>query len=263
MANFMVNLRWLLVAIAVTFGAAGRARAAEPGESLRSVLAPELPRGMTRVHATVRPFISVLGQGSGAIADLAIDHYFARLPLRVSLELAPLALAVEADGPGAIGHLRLGAAYATDFVEIGLAGGSRIQNYGGNGLSFAGFLRLGALDGLKLSLTYAYVLKRNRYTGDLVLGMSNIIPRLDVPLSGRFALFSEGGVSSDKWIYGSLGLRHRLVGDGGAGTWYVSGSFGVAWVIDRPECAYPNTGWCTESAWAAGPTLGLGLERRF
>jgi hypothetical protein len=34
-------------------------------------------------------------------------------------------------------------------------------------------------------------------------------------------------------------------------------------VLDRPDCRYPDTGWCTESAWAAGPTLGLGLERRF
>jgi hypothetical protein len=55
----------------------------------------------------------------------------------------------------------------------------------------------------------------------------------------------------------------RLIGDGGAGTWIVSGSFGVAWVLDRPDCVYPDTGWCTESAWAAGPTLGLGFERRF
>ena len=231
--------------------------------SLRSIVAPETPRGVTSVRAHVRPFLSVLGQGGGAIADLAVDHYFATLPLRLSLEIAPLALAIEADGPGSIGHVRLGAAYASHYVEVGLAGGSRIQNYGGSGISLAGFLRLGALDGLKFSLTYGYVIKRNRYTGDVGAGLSNVIADLHVPIANRLALFTEAGVSADRWIYASFGLRHRLRGDGGAGTWFVSGSFGIGWVVDRPDCLYPDTGWCENSAWAAGPTLGLGLERRF
>jgi hypothetical protein len=230
---------------------------------LRDVLVPEQQPGLTRVHVAVRPFLSVLGQGGGAIADLGIDHYFVRVPVRLSLELSPLALAIEADGPGSVGHFRLGAAYASQFVEFGLAAGSRIQNYGGAGISLASFLRLGTLDGLKLTLTYDDVLKRNRFTGALGLGLSNMLGTLDVPISARVRLFAEGGVSADRWMYGSLGLRHRLIGQGGAGTWIVSGSFGLAWVLDRPDCVYPDTGWCTESAWAAGPTLGLGLERRF
>jgi hypothetical protein len=93
--------------------------------------------------------------------------------------------------------------------------------------------------------------------------MSNAITGLDVPLSPSIGLYADAGLSSDLWMYASAGLRHRLKGLGGAGSWFVSGSFGVAWVVDRPECPYPDTGWCTESAWAAGPTLGLGLERRF
>jgi hypothetical protein len=257
--------------LVVLVGLAGGARAdvgaasgADRNEgTVRAIVAPEQPRGMTSVRVTVRPFLSVLGQGGGAIADLAVDHYFATVPLRLSLELSPLALAIEADGPGSIGHLRLGAAYAGQYVELGLAAGSRIQNYGGSGISLAGFLRLGALDGLKFTLTYGYVIKRNRYTGDVGAGLSNILADLHVPIANRLALFAETGISSDRWIYGSVGLRHRLLGDGGSGTWFVSGSFGVAWVVDRPECQYPDTGWCENAAWAAGPTLGLGLERRF
>jgi hypothetical protein len=236
---------------------------ADTPETVREIVAPPLARGMTSVRATVRPFISVFGQGGGAIADLAVDHYFVRLPLRLSLELAPLALAIEADGPGSIGHLRLGAGYAGQYVEIGLAGGSRIQNYGGSGLSLAGFLRLGALDGLKFTMTYDYVIKRNRYTGIVGVGLANILADLHVPIGAGLALFAEGGVSADRWIYTSLGLRHRLSGNGGPDSWFVSGSFGIAWVLDRPDCLHPDTGWCENSAWAAGPTLGLGLERRF
>ncbi len=270
-ATVTAPARWAIAAAALASSGAfllhpvADAHAAAPSTLalVRAVLAPSTPKGVTRVHATVRPFISVLGQGGGAIADLGIDHHFARLPLRLSVELSPLALAIEADGPGSIGHLRLGAGFCTDFVELGLGAGSRIQNYGGNGMSIAAFLRLGTLDGLKLTLTYDDVLRRNRFTGFMQMGISNLLGTLDVPVSTRVRLFAEGGASADRWLYANAGLRHRLVGDGGAGTWIVSGSFGIAWVQDRPSCPYPDTGWCTEAAWAVGPTLGVGLERRF
>jgi hypothetical protein len=244
-------------------GAATTETNAGVGFVLKSVFAPRLRRGTTRVYGTVRPFFSVLGQGGGAIADLGVDHYFADWPLRLSLEIAPLALAIEADGPGSVGHVRVGGAFATDYIELGGSVGSRVQNYGGSGISLAASLRLGAVDGLRFSITYGYVVKRNQYTGDVVLGISSTLLGLQVPVGATLALFGESGISADKWIYASLGLRHRLIGDGGAGTWIISGSFGVAWVIDRPDCPYPDTGWCTDSAWAAGPTLGLGVEHRF
>jgi hypothetical protein len=245
--------RSALALVAVTTALAGRAaaddaRSPAAAPDVRAVVEPGVRRGLTQAHATVRPFLSVLGGAGGAIADLGVAHYFAGIPLRLSLELSPLALAIESDGPGAVGHFRLGAAYASEYVEIGLSAGSRVQNYGGAGISMAGFLRLGTLDGLKLTLTYDDVFKRNTYSGKLGIALSNILASLDVPVSARVRLFAEGGVSADKWLFGSLGLRHRLRGDGGAGTWIVSGSFGLAWVLDRPDCRYPDTGWCTESS---------------
>jgi hypothetical protein len=243
--------------------AQAQAQGAPAQPDVGSSFTPALPRGMTRLYGTVRPFLSLLGNGGGAIMDLHVDHYLARLPLRLSLELAPLAVAVEGDGAGAIGHLRLGAAYATDYIEIGASLGGRLQNFGASGLSMASSLRLGALDGLKLQLSYGYTLERNRWNGLPVIGMSNMVASFDVPLSRRVALFTEAGASADLWVYWSAGLRYRLTGEGGAGTWVVSGSFGLGWVIDRPACPYPETGWCTESGWALGPTMGFGLERRF
>jgi hypothetical protein len=215
------------------------------------------------VQGNLRPFISALNHGAGAIADLTIDHTFARAPVRLLLELAPLALAIEADGPGAIAHLRAGGAFSSEYVELGASAGARLQNYAGAGLSLASFLRLGTLDGLALHLGYGYVIKRNRYTGDVGAGLSNVTASLHVPVATRVRLYAEGGVSADRWIYAAVGLRHRLLGDGGPGTLLVSGSLGLAWVLDRPACPYPDTGWCTAAAWAAGPTLGLGIERRF
>jgi hypothetical protein len=228
-----------------------------------SLLAPAVPRSMTRVRATVRPFLSVFGSGGGMVTDLAIDHYFSA-PFRLSLEVAPLALAADGEGTGAIGHFRVAGAYVGDFVELGAGVGSRVQNFGGDGISLAAYLRLGALDGLNFNLTTGYVWKRNRYTGRPTLGLGNARGMVQVPLSRRFALFTEGAFSTDHWLYTTTGLRHRLSGDGGPGTWYLSGAVGLAWVVDRPDCPHPDTGWCTGgSAWAAGPTLAFGLEYRF
>jgi hypothetical protein len=227
-----------------------------------SLLAPALPRAMTRVRGTVRPFLSVFGRGGGTVADLAVDHYF-RAPFRLSVEVAPLALAADGQGSGAIGHFRLAGAYAGDFIELGAAAGSRVQHYGGAGISLAAFLRLGALDGLNLTVINGYVWKRNRYTGRPTLGLASGNATFQVPLSPRFALFTEAAFSTDHWLYATAGLRHRLTGEGRGGSWYLSGAFGLAWVVDRPDCPYPDTGWCRDAAWAAGPTIALGLERRF
>jgi hypothetical protein len=253
-----IRIIFLLAAWA-GLSAAVPAAAAPEGPSL---LAPALPRGMTRVRATVRPFLSVFGRGGGTVIDLSVDHYLTS-PVRLSLELAPLALAADGEATGAIGHARVGAAYAGDFVELGAAVGSRVQNFGGAGLSLAAFLRLGALDGLNFTFTTGYVWKRNRYTGQPTMGLASGKGTLQVPLSPRFALFSEGAFSTDYWLYATAGLRHRLSGDGRGGTWFVSGALGLAWVVDQSDCLHPGTGWCSGSAWAAGPTVAFGLERRF
>jgi hypothetical protein len=228
-----------------------------------SLMTPELPRGMTRVRGVTRPFFNVVGQGGGAITDFAVDHYFHDWPLRLSLEATPVALAVQSDGTGTIGHFRASAAYATDYLEVGAGVGSRVQHFGAGGISIAGSLRLGALDGLKLALTYGYALRRNQYTGRAALGMSNVLGTIDVPLTPRITLVFDGAFSFDRWMYAMLGLKHRLSGDGGAGTWIAYGAFGFAWVMDRPDCTYPDTVSCSGSAWGVGPTIGFGLERRF
>ena len=182
----------------------------------------------------------------------------------LSLELAPLALAVEGDGTGAIGHLRLGAAFSTEHVEIGASAGTRLQNYGGSGISLAGFLRLGKLDGLKLTMTYGYVLARNQYTGIPIVGLSNAMATVDIPLSGR-----DSAVLRGRRQRRSLGVRlGRDCATASAAApapapGSMSGSLGVGWVLDRPACRYPGTGWCQVRPGRSGPTMGFGLERRF
>jgi hypothetical protein len=226
------------------------------------VVASDRPRGMSRVYGTIRPFFNVLGQGGGAIGDLAVDHYFT-FPLKLGIELSPTAVAFQPGGSGAVSHLRLEAAFATHYLEVGAAVGGRMENFGPGGISLAARLRLGALDGLNFRLTYGYAVIRNHYTGKTRTAFSNVIGTLEVPLTPRLALSIEGAFSFDVWLYGTVGLKHLFIGNGGPGSWIVRGAFGVAWVLDRFPCQYSDPGRCNGAAWGVGPTISLGVEHRF
>jgi hypothetical protein len=239
----------------------GRARADSDEVAAGSLLAPARPRQVTRVLGTIRPFFNLIGSGGGAIGELAIDHYFAG-PWKVGVEVSPAAVAVQPGAGGAITHLRLEGAFVTDHLEVGLAAGERTENLGAGGISLAGRLRLGSLDGLNLRVTYGYAVIRNRYTDRTRVAFSNLLGTAEVPLARRLALVLDGAFSFDVWLYGIVGLRQVLAGSGGPGTWIVRGGFGLAWVLDRFPCQYRNPDRCTGAAWGMGPTIAFGLERR-
>jgi hypothetical protein len=226
------------------------------------VLAPRRAKGMTRIRGEVRPFFNLIGSGGGAIGELAIDHYFT-FPLKIGLELSPTAVAFQPSSSGAVTHLRVEAAWATQYLELGGAVGERLENLGPGGISLAARLRLGALDGLNFRLTYGYAVIRNHYTGRTRVAFSNVLGTLEVPLTERLALVVDGGFSFDVWLYGTIGLKHVLVGNGGPGSWIVRGGFGVAWVLDQFPCQYRDPAHCEGAAWGAGPTISFGVERRF
>ena len=236
----------------------------EAAISARSVWAPPTPREMTRVVLVTRPFLGTIRNTWGAISDARAEHYFAR-PFMLGLEMAPIAVAVnDTYGTGAITHLRLHAAYVTDFLTIGFALGERLRHFGTSGVSLGPTLRLGTLDGLRLELSFGYVVARNPYSGKPTLGFSNTTGTLSVPLSQRLAAALDAGFSLDVWIFLTLGLRQRLTGDGGPGSWFVSGAFGLAWVSDRTVCRFEGGVGCSGgTALSFGPTVAAGLERRF
>jgi hypothetical protein len=227
-----------------------------------SLLAPPRPRGVTRVELTSRPFLGFTGNSWGGISEARVEHHF-ELPFMLGVELAPIALASSGDGLGAVAHARVFAGYVSDHLTIGFGIGSRLQHFGSSGLSLAPQLRLGSLDGLNLSLTYTHTVARNKYSGRPTIGFANVVGKLSVPLARQVALELSGGMSLDAWGYTTIGLRHRLTGDGGPGTWYVSGGFGLALVVDRAPCDYAAASPCTASATSYGPTIGIGVEHRF
>jgi hypothetical protein len=249
----------MLVATISNSAAAGKSASPEPAPSL---MLPPLVPGITRVHGTVRPFFNMVGPGAGALMDLSVEHYFHR-PWKVGVELSPLVLVGMGDQLGAIAHARLRGAFATDYVEVGLGLGGRLQRFGPSGWSVAPALRLGSLDGLNLRLEVGHSLIRNYYTGQAQFALSNVLGGLDVPVTRRLAITLDGGYGVDLWVYATLGLQQIVVGSGGPGTLKVGTGFGVVWAIDRFPCQYGDIDPCRGAAWGLGPTISIRIDRRF
>jgi hypothetical protein len=249
--------------VVLAIGLAAPAAALPGAPAAASLMAPPRSGAFTRIVAEVRPFVGLTGNGGGgAISDLVIEHYFVG-PLKVWGELAPLAVGIDRFDSGAVIHGRLGAAYVADMLEVGLSAGGRLQDFGADGYSVATHLRLGALDGLRLVVSYGYLIARNDSTGQVGASFSNIRVKLAVPVNARTRLFLDGAFSYDVWLYGIAGLEQALGGDFTHAPWRLSAGFGPAWVIDRFGCRnrYPTP--CVGSAFAVGPTIGVGVERRF
>jgi hypothetical protein len=227
-----------------------------------SLMAPPRPRDLTRVETTWRPFLGFVGNSWGTIGEMRIEHHFAA-PFMIGAEMSPVAIASAGDGVGAATHLRAIGAFVTDYLSLGLGVGARLQRYGSSGLSLAPSLRLGSMDGLNLELTYTHTIAPNKYSGKMTTGFSNVLAKVQVPVSRRLALQLDTGLSLDTWAFATLGLRHRLFGQGGRGTWFVSGGFGLAMVVDKSPCDYNATVPCGSSATSYGPTMSVGLEYRF
>jgi hypothetical protein len=227
-----------------------------------SVVAPPAPEGLNRVELKLRPFLGLVGNSWGGIGELRVEHYF-RSPFMVGLELAPLALANAGEGMGAIAQARVHGAFVTRYLSVGLGVGGQLQRFGRSGLSIAPTLRLGSLDGLSFRIEYAYSVAANQYTGKRTIGFSNLLAGLQVPLTRRLALEVDTGLALESWAFATVGLRHRLYGEGGPGTWFVTGAFGGAWISDQGSCNYTLDFPCPASAHSFGPTVMFGLERRF
>ena len=218
--------------------------------------------GLNRFELRVQPFLGLTSNSWGGLGEARFEHDF-RFPLTLGLELAPVALVQSGDGTGALAQARLTAALNLRYLAVGLGVGGQLQRFGRNGLSIAPTLRLGRRDGLNLSVEYAYSVAANQYTGQRTIGFSNIIGRLRIPLTDRLSLQVEGGLNLQAWAFTTVGLRDRVRGDGGPGSWFISAGLGAAWISDQGGCDYDAVIPCGPSAMSFGPTIDFGLERRF
>lgn len=217
---------------------------------------------LNRFELKVQPFLGLTGNSWGSLGEARFEHDF-RFPLTLGIELAPVALVQSGDGTGALAEARLTAALNLRYLGVGLGVGGQLQRFGRNGLSIAPTLRLGRRDGLNLSVEYAYSVAANQYTGQRTIGFSNVIGTLRIPLTDRLALQIDGGLNLQAWAFTTIGLRQRVRGDGGPGSWFISAGLGAAWITDHGSCNYDAVIPCGPSAMSFGPTIDFGLERRF
>lgn len=252
-------LAGLVLGLVLVDGAQARA---EGSGQRASLLAPPLQRDVTRVSGVLRLFPIVPGPGLATVSEVGIEHYF-RVPLKLGLDVRPLALAVQGGSAGLISHVRGLCAYAGDYVEVGVALGAQLQHFGASGVALGATLRLGSLDGLNLLFENGYALVQGYYTGAKEFALDHFLGEINVPLSRRFTLNLSGGFGLDLWFYGTLGLRHYLRGQGGRGTAVLYGAVGGAGVVDRFRCQYQDPAPCESSVRAYGPTIAAGMDVRF
>lgn len=226
-----------------------------------SLMAPASPLSRGRVALDARPYFNLLGPGWGTVGGLTVEYQPWQVPLKLSAGLSPVAMTIDGRANRAILHARVGAAFTSRFLELGVGVGSRVRNFGPGGYSLAAGLRMGALDGLSMRVDLTYLIIRNYYTGERVFAFSNLLTAIEVPLHPAVALIVEGGVSLDAWLFLTIGIKHHLGPRGAPGTWAVRGGLGIVWTND--ECLYMDPRGCEESTWSAGPTLTVGVERRF
>lgn len=85
--------------------------------------------------------------------------------------------------------------------------------------------------------------------------------RVSIPLASRLAVTAEGSFLGDAAAFATVGLTHRLAGDGGPGSWYLSGGLGFAFQRTGPECRGARL--CLDTGWSATPMAIIGIEYRF
>jgi hypothetical protein len=191
---------------------------------------------------------------------LELPEIAVRLP-HVELRLGPSPPDRLRLGQFDLGPPRVGLTLRAGHLDLGLTAGRQLARDGSAGLSLAAHLRLGAREGVNLTARYAYLIARDPASAGPESGALGPHGALSIPLGQRLALTAEGSFLGDAGALGTLGLTHRVAGDGGPGSWFLSGGLGLAFQRTGPDCGGARL--CLNEAWSAAPAAILGVEGRF
>jgi hypothetical protein len=225
-----------------------------------SLFAPHTIPFTWRIEAALRPFVALNDNtpSAGFLGDLMVQYYFSSVPLRLEAGIEPLGLVAGGTEQHNPAIAVLDVAYAATYFELGIgAGFSTLANENictalvacsGNQQVDVVFPvltgRLGAIDGLNLTGTYAVGWAHNGFDFGRVVEGS-----LNAPLSRRLTLYVEAGGGTG-FAYSEVGVRTYLNGLGGPGTVILSGGIGGAGITDGL------------SEQPSGIALSLGFETR-
>lgn len=215
------------------------------------IIPPRIPN-IWRVGAGADLFIPIGTIGIGGLLDAFVTRHFEG-PFMLRAQLSPLGFAFVNEGSGSAfgAHILFG--LDTQFLELALGVGGSSTDSTGTAISLLQSLRIGALDGLYLALqTNVYVLDKQFELG-AVTGV------IQIPVKDGWWFIARGGGGPVGAYYGDVGVRYRVHGDGGAGSFFLQGVLGGVGIIGSSRiCDY---GYCYGND-SAGPALGVGVEWR-
>jgi hypothetical protein len=258
--------------------AAEHAAPPEPEATRPSLMAPPRRGGLWELSAMAGAYLNFGPVAGGATGWASVVYRF-DLPIVVRAELSPFGIGIgssqtvniSAQGTNpsrifsvAAAHLLVG--LDTQFIEVALgAGGATLgnQSFGSNGSPATGGpsiveeARFGARDGLALNVESVTVGANSQFQ------FGSFVASVQIPLTQQVMLTARGGGGNVGLLFGDLGARLVVQGDGGPGTVALTGFFGGAG-IDFQSCSSPlieNGGGCVSTS-LGGPSLGGGVEWR-
>jgi hypothetical protein len=258
--------------------AAEHAAPPEPEPTRPNLMAPPRRGGLWEISAMAGAYINLGPVAGGATGWASVVYRFAA-PIVVLAELSPSGIGIgnaqtvniSATGSNpsrtfgvAAAHLLVG--LDTQFIEVALgAGGATLgnQSFSSNGTPASGGpsiveeARFGARDGLALNAESVTVAANNQFQ------FGSFVASVQIPLTQKVMLTARGGGGNVGLLFGDLGARLVVQGDGGPGTVALTGFFGGAG-IDSQSCSSPlieNGGQCVSTS-LGGPSLGGGVEWR-
>jgi hypothetical protein len=186
----------------------------------------------------------------------------------VRAELSPLSAPIGSSGNTVVAASHLLVGLDTQFIEVAVGGGGASIR---NAFSSSGTLapggpsiveegRFGARDGLALNVESITVAANNQFQ------FGSFVASIQVPLTRRVMLVARGGGGNVGLLFGDLGARAIVQGDGGPDTIALTGFVGGAG-IDVQTCvstaspAFGGDSAC-QSTTIGGPSIGAGVEWR-
>jgi hypothetical protein len=257
-----------------------------------SLVAPPRRGGLWELSAMAGAFVNLGPLGGGGMGWASAVYRF-EAPIVVRAELAPVGLGIgqmststfsgfnqNSNGNSstgvtvvAAGHLLVG--FDTQFVEVAVGGGgasiSNSYNYSSSGPLASGGAsiveegRLGARDGLALNVESTTVAANARFQ------FGSFVASVQVPLTQSVMLIVRGGGGSVGPLFGDLGARYLVRGDGGPDTIALTGFFGGAGIdfqscsatpVSMPSLGGSSVGSSCQSISIGGPSVGGGVEWR-
>ena len=231
----------------------------EPGDRAESILAPPRIAKSLAFEFALRPYLPIDELAFAAVGQLGVSYRGER-PWYVQGQLYPIGgLVGKGRERGLFGAFASGG-YDHSLFSVGVGIGALrgttetwFDYYGDSvrapehsfAFSVTQSVRLGALDGLHMAVTNAFVLEDDRWQ----FGFVDVL--LQAPTGRRTWIVVDGGGGGyARFFYGEVGLRRLVRGDRGQGALFVRPSVGAAGVE------------ADDGGLTGGPMVGIHLELR-